>query len=211
MQITPAQVLWSEPEPARHGRPLLVVLHGHGMDEGVGFDLRHRLPSSLVLASLRAPLRAHAGYGWFALDHTFELSQVQSAVDAVLSWLDQQSNHGPVGMLGFSQGSAIAMQCLRWRPAMFACAAILSGFVSPMPAPGDAELARRRPPVFSGRGNADSVIPQVLASATDHWLSTHTSATRKVYPSLGHTVSAEELNDLGAFLQIHLVSPATES
>ena len=31
--IGPDQVLWSAPEDQREGRPLLVLLHRHGMDE----------------------------------------------------------------------------------------------------------------------------------------------------------------------------------
>ena len=65
MRIADEQVLWSVPESERAGRPLLVLLHGHGMNERIGFELRHELPSSLVIASLRGPLRAPAGYGWF--------------------------------------------------------------------------------------------------------------------------------------------------
>lgn len=203
-RLDPAGVLWSAPEAARRGRPLLVLLHGHGMDEQVGFDLRHQLPSTLVVASLRGPLRARGGYGWFALDHTFDLAQVTAATQAVLGWLDQQPGHSSVGILGFSQGSGIAVECLRARPDIFACAVILAGFVNPLPAPADAALSVRRPPVFSGRGTADDVIPAPLVAATNHWLSAHTRATIKTYPRLGHTVNRDELSDVGSFLASHL-------
>ena len=183
---------------------MLVVLHGHGMDERVGFELRHQLPPALVVASLRGPMRARGGYGWFAMDHTFELAQVFNATRAVLGWLDEQSGHSSVGILGFSQGSAIALECLRARPETFACAVILAGFVNPLPSPGDAALARRRPPVFSGRGAADGVIPQPLVAATDQWLSTHTTSTNKTYPRLGHNVDAQEIRDLAEFLSTYL-------
>ena len=76
MQIDDERVLWSAPPGERAGRPLLVLLHGHGLDESVGFDLRHRLPPDLVLASLRGPLRACGGFGWFALDSTFGFDQI---------------------------------------------------------------------------------------------------------------------------------------
>jgi phospholipase/carboxylesterase len=203
-ELDPAGVLWSEPEPQRRGRPLLVLLHGHGMDERVGFELRQHLPPALVVASLRGPLRARGGYGWFAMDHTFDLAQVANATQAVLTWLDEQSGHSSVGVLGFSQGSGIAVDCLRARPSTFSCAVILAGFVNPLPSPGDAVLAQHRPPVFSGRGAADTVIPQPLVAATDHWLSTHTTLTSKTYPGLGHTVHPEEISDVAEFLATHL-------
>ena len=45
MEINPGTVLWSAPEAERAGRPTLVLLHGHRMDERVGFELRHHLPA----------------------------------------------------------------------------------------------------------------------------------------------------------------------
>jgi len=205
VRIEADQVLWSDPESDRAGRPLLVLLHGHGMNERIGFELRHQLPSSLVLASLRGPLRARAGYGWFPLDGGFSLGQVASAVSAVLSWLDDQSdNHSSVGLLGFSQGSAIAVQCLRERPTDFAYAAVLSGFLNPLPARGDRELARIRPPMFSGRGGADGLVPRPLVVLTERWLASHATLTSKVYPGLGHSVSDEEIADLAVFLEAQL-------
>jgi len=205
VRIEADQVLWSDPESDRAGRPLLVLLHGHGMNERIGFELRHQLPSSLVLASLRGPLRARAGYGWFPLDAGFSLGQVASAVSAVLSWLDDQSdNHSSVGLLGFSQGSAIAVQCLRERPTDFAYAAVLSGFLNPLPARGDRELARIRPPMFSGRGGADGLVPRPLVVLTERWLASHATLTSKVYPGLGHSVSDEEIADLAVFLEAQL-------
>jgi hypothetical protein len=41
MEINPSHVLWSAPEADRPGRPTLVLLHGHRMDERIGFELRH--------------------------------------------------------------------------------------------------------------------------------------------------------------------------
>jgi phospholipase/carboxylesterase len=210
VRIEADQVLWSVPESERAGRPLLVLLHGHGMNERIGFELRHELPSSLVIASLRGPLRARAGYGWFPLDASFSLGHVASAVAAVLSWLDEQpDDHSSVGLLGFSQGSAIAVQCLRERPMDFVYAVVLSGFMNPLPARGDRELARIRPPVFSGRGAADALVPRPLVVLTERWLGTHATLTSKVYPGLGHNVSNEEIKDLAAFLNAQLMPPQT--
>ena len=210
MAIGDEQVRWSAPEAERRGRPWLLVLHGHGMDESIGFDLRHRLPPSIVLASLRGPLRVRAGYGWFSLDpETFDLAQVAEAVSDVLLWLDRQSGHSSIGILGFSQGSAIAAECLRSRPDLFACAVLLSGFLNPMPGPGDDALASRRPPVFSGRGDADRLVPIMLTTLTEAWLRRHTSLESKVYPGLGHNVAPEEIADITAFLRRHL--PGTDN
>jgi len=199
-RIAADQVLWSVPAEERDGRPLLVMLHGHGMDERMGLDLRHRLPDELVLASVRGPLRARGGYGWFPLDASLTMDQIDTVAHEVMSWLLAQSGFTSVGVLGFSQGSAIALHCMRLAPDRFAYGVVLSGFVVPGRIPGDAQLAALKPPVFSGRGDADGLVPQLLVTMTDVWLSQHTTLTKKTYRGLGHTVSEQEITDLADFL-----------
>jgi phospholipase/carboxylesterase len=200
VRIDPERVLWSAPEQERAGRPLMVMLHGHGSNEEVGFDFRRFLPAELVIASIRAPLTAGAGYAWFPLDASLALSQIDDVSRAVLSWLDDQPPAPSVGVLGFSQGAATGLQVLRLAPARFDYAVVLSGFVVPGAVPGDESLARLRPPVFWGRGDRDPVIPSFLIPITASWLADHTALTENVYPGLGHYVSPDELTDLGAFL-----------
>jgi phospholipase/carboxylesterase len=205
MEINPGTVLWSAPEAERAGRPTLILLHGHRMDEGVGFELRHHLPSELVFASVRAPREARGGgYAWFPMDDSFSLEAIDHSAAAVLSWLDSVELGGPVGVLGFSQGVATAFQMVRRDPAQFAYAVNLSGGVVPFPGRGDAELRARRLPVFWGRGDQDRVIPAVLVESTRWWLRRHTDLTERVYPGLSHTVSSAELADLAAFVRMHI-------
>jgi len=198
------QVLWSAPEDQRPGRPLLVLLHGHGMDEHMGAAVRHHLPAELVTASIRGPLRVRSGYGWFPLDASLRPEQVDDAAHAVLAWVRAQVGHPSVGVLGFSQGSSIGLQCMRLAPELFAYGVVLSGFAVPLPVVGDAALARRRPPVFSGRGDADPLVPGPLVALTDQWLAEHTTLTRRTYLGLGHTVSPAEISDLARFLASQL-------
>ena len=205
MEINPGTVLWSAPEAERAGRPTLILLHGHRMDEGVGFELRHHLPSELVFASVRGPREARGGgYAWFPMDDSFSLEAIDHSAAAVLSWLDSVELGGPVGVLGFSQGVATAFQMVRRNPARFAYAVNLSGGVVPFPGRGDAELTARRLPVFWGRGDQDRVIPAVLVESTRWWLRRHTDLTERVYPGLSHNVSTAELADLAAFVGIHI-------
>ena len=205
--LDPDQVWWSEPEEQRAGRPLLVLLHGHGMDEQMGADVRHQLPAELVLASIRGPLRVRSGYGWFRLDQSLRLEQVDEAAHRVAAWTAAQTGHPTVGMLGFSQGSSVGLQAMRLAPDLFGYGVVLSGFAVPLPVAGDAELRRRRPPVFSGRGDADPLIPAPLVTLTDQWLAEHTTLTSRVYRGLGHHVSAAEIADLAAFLRDRLAVP----
>ena len=202
MEINSGHVLWSAPEADRAGRPTLVVLHGHRMNEKVGFELRHHLPAELVFASVRGPRQAAGGgYAWFPMDSSFSLEAIDHSAAAVLSWLDSVDPDGPVGVLGFSQGAATAFQMVRRDPARFAYAVNLSGGVVPLPGRGDAELAARRLPVFWGRGDQDTRIPAILIESTRWWLRQHTDLTERVYPGLSHNVSPAELAELAAFVR----------
>lgn len=203
--VAPEQVLWSAPEGEREDRPLLVLLHGHGMDEQMGVELYDQLPSELVLASIRGPLRVGSGYGWYPLNASLGLNQIDASARAVIDWVRLQQ-HPKVGVLGFSQGSSIALQCMRVAPDQFDYGVVLSGFAVPTAVAGDAALAERRPPVFSGRGDADPLIPVPLVTMTDSWLAKHTELTRHVYPGLGHDVCPAEISDLAVFLRSQLTT-----
>ena len=201
-EANPDHVMWSAPEAERADRPLLVMLHGHRSNERVGFELRHHLPPELVLSSVRGPRQVGGGYAWFALDATLSLGAIEESAMAVVRLAAQPR---PA-----CAGRRPRILTREWRrhsgwcgrePGRFAYAVNLSGAVVPFPGPGDARLAERRLPVFWGRGSADPIIPAMLVDPTRAWLSRNTDLTERVYPGLGHNVSATELNDLSAFIR----------
>ena len=207
MKIDADAVLWSAPERERAGRPLLVLLHGYGSHEGDLFDLSPGLPLGPVIAAVRAPLLAGPGHAWFPLTEETPIDQLggnaDAAAAAMLDWLDTTESTS-VGLLGFSQGGATALQLLRLAPNRFAYAVTLAGFVVGSSHPGDADLAARRPPVFWGRGTLDDRIPAAAIAATERWLPEHSELTFRSYQGLGHGISNAELADVNAFLSGHL-------
>jgi len=203
--IDPASVLWSAPERERAGRPLLVLLHGFGSHEGDLFGLSPQLPLEPVIASVRAPLELQPGsYAWAPLASQADAATVAESANevavALLAWLDSTESTS-VGLLGFSQGGAVALQLLRHAPERFAFAANLSGFAVLDNNAGDAELARVKPPVFWGRGTADQVITPDKIAYTDDWLPGHTTLTARIYEDLPHSISRAELDDVNAFIR----------
>jgi len=209
--IDPSAVLWSAPERERAGRPLLVLLHGYGSHEGDLFGLSPQLPLQPVIASLRAPLPVGQGFAWAPLASQADAATVSAAADdtaaAILDWLDTTESTS-VGLLGFSQGGAVALQLLRNAPSRFAYAAVLSGFAIEGPDAahhaGDAALAERRPPVFWGRGTVDTVISPDKIAFTDAWLPGHSTLTQRIYEGLAHSISKPELDDVTSFLREQL-------
>lgn len=200
-------VLWS-PNPA--GRPLLLLLHGYGSDERDLFGLVPYLPPAFAVASVRAPLAPPfpaPGYSWYPIEGLDDRdpAHVTAAATRLIEWTDAAASaHPSIGLLGFSQGAAVALQALRLDPARFAFAVNLSGYVTPGELPRDPELAERRPPVFWGRGTNDDVIPGFLVDHTTQWLPGHADLSGRVYPGLTHSVSEQELADVRVFLEKRL-------
>jgi len=197
-------VLWSASGADRTDRPLLIVLHGYGSHEGDLFSLSPHFPLEPVIAAVRAPLPVGGGWAWFPISDPGNPADtaVDAATTAVLDWLDGLTDPPTsVGLLGFSQGGAMALQLLRQAPDRFTFAVQLSGFAASASNPGDAALAERRLPVFWGRGTADPIIPASAVSRTQAWLPGHSTLTERIYEGMGHSVSQEELADVVAFLR----------
>lgn len=201
-------VLFSDDDNAAD-RPLLVLLHGYASDERDLFSLAAHLPTAYRMAAVRAPLAPpwpSPGYSWYPIEglNGRDTAAMTAGADALIAWLDRTSTAESVGLLGFSQGGAISLQALRRQPDRFAFAVNLSGYAAPGELDTDAALAALRPPVFWGRGSADDVIPAPLITHTAQWLPDHVDLTGRLYPGLGHSVSAEELIDIRAFLERQL-------
>lgn len=194
-------LLWSAPPGERAGRPLLLALHGHGGDERQLAVAADALPPELVVVTARAPFPVGSGWSWFELDESGRDASAAVTTE-LLAWLDRQPGHSSYGLLGLSQGAAMALSLLRRDPGRVAYAVQLSGFA--IDTSPDATLAALRPPVFSAHGDLDTVIPRNLVKATSGWLRTHTTLTERRYPQLGHSVGADEVADAAAFILAHM-------
>jgi len=172
--------------------------------------------SRSAVASVRAPLTPPwptPGASWYPIEglNGRDPDAVTRAAEALLEWIAEHLGGRPVGLLGFSQGGAVAIQTLRVAPEAVQFAVVLAGYAAGGELPGDAVLAERRPPVFWGRGSRDDVIPPALIDMTAQWLPTHSELTGRVYPGLTHSVSEEELADVRAFLDARLAARSTAS
>ena len=205
MRIDDEAVLWSASPSDRAGRPLLVLLHGYNSHEGDLFGLAPYLPLAPAIASLRAPIDAGYGYAWFPLLAQGEELALESADDsttAILDWLDRVApDTASVGLLGFSQGGAMALELLRRAPDRFAFAVSLAGFALPGERTGDERMSQLALPVFWGRGTDDEIIPAASVARTQAWLPEHADLDARIYEGLGHSVSERELADVTGFLR----------
>ena len=201
-------VLWSASERDRVNRPRLLLLHGYASDEADLFGIAAYLPLEPVIASLRGPIPEGAGFAWFSRFTNVRGDPLRGNADAaaraVLDWLDEQPE-APTGLLGFSQGGALALQLLRLAPERFDYAVNLSGFVvQGRHDVEDARLAELRLPVFWGRGTLDDAIPAVSVDRTTGWLPEHSRLDSRIYEGMGHAISPPELGDIATFLRANL-------
>ncbi|MEO5781086.1 alpha/beta hydrolase [Arthrobacter sp. PAMC25284] len=198
-------VLWSKSEADRAGKPLLILLHGHGANEQDLFSLAELLPADFVVAAVRAPIATGPGFTWFPLTASIDytLDAVMDASSYVLDWLDSvKANHPSVTLLGFSMGMAMATTMLRQRPADFAAVVGLSGFVvdaGPDTSFRDAQLDGTVP-MFWGRDQQDPVITQDKIEFTMGWVRRHVKLTKVLYAGMWHGINQQEIGHVSEFL-----------
>lgn len=189
---------WDDgPAPA-----VALLLHGYGATESDLTGLVPALDLTIPWASLRAPIDLGGGAAWFEVVTPGDPAPVpvQAATDAIWNWVDAFAPGSRVVPIGFSQGGLMASQLLRTRPERVVAPVILGGFVAGSPQAADADLAERRPAVFWGRGAEDRVITPAAIERTSAFLAQHSTLVERVYPGLGHGISAAEMADVREFL-----------
>lgn len=197
--------MWNRPQSDRAGRPLLVLLHGLGGHERDLTPFVHQLPDHYAIASVRAPLPAPPGWGWYPRDPRasgLTFSEIANrAADALLGWLRNQRDHPAVDLVGFSQGGSVAVHTLRRDPSAVRAVVTLAGFLVRGRQAGDAELRANPHPAFFGHGSRDDVIPPADADRLEQWLRRHSDLEAHRYAGLEHWMSPQQLDDVAAFLR----------
>jgi phospholipase/carboxylesterase len=208
----PAAV-WSRPAPARTGTALLVMLHGYGSSEEKLLPLFSALPPDVTGVALRGHFDVGGSFGWFLLDPLLhpDMAEVLESAGKVFAWLDPVLAAGSfraVGLLGFSQGMALATTLLRLRPHAFRAAVGLSGFVLEHELLALTDEPDAALPFFWGRDVRDGFIHAGAVRHTAQWLQAHTLLTARTYPGMGHRIGRDEIRDVGIFLKRYLSPPA---
>ncbi|MCL4540902.1 MAG: VOC family protein [Chloroflexi bacterium] len=191
--------------------PTLLLLHGRGADENDLLPLGEALDDRWRIISVRAPRRLGSGYQWYEIrelgspeeaSYLAALGQLRRFVEQVLAMypvLGQQ-----VHLLGFSQGAMMAGSLLLTAPHLVASAVLLSGYLpiaKGLPQPTEGVAGK---PVFWGHGTADSVLPVALGrQARDFLLGLQVHISYHEYP-MEHQISAVEMQQVTAWLQIEL-------
>lgn len=205
--------------PLSGGRPkkLVVFLHGLGADGedliSLGQIFGQVLPDAQFV-SPNAPEpcdMAPFGYQWFSLQdraYTAMLAGVEAAAPALNHFLDRQLeilglNEEDMALIGFSQGTMMALYTALRRPQ---CCAAVVGYSGALIAPEllEAEILSR-PPVCLIHGDADPVVMFDAMGAAETGLTTAgVSVESHARAGLGHGIDPEGITLAGEFLKKHL-------
>jgi phospholipase/carboxylesterase len=214
MSFAPLSLTAHRRPPRSGGRPrrLVMLLHGYGAD---GQDLlglapywAEALPDCGFIAP-DAPFPCEIGFGrqWFGLEGV-DLAGKSAAARAAATLLDafidsELAESGladeAAALVGFSQGTMMALHVAPRRPRALAGVVGFSGLVV-----DDGSLAteaRSRPPVLLIHGDADQVVPfPAMAAAKAALMAAGLPVETLARPGLGHSIDEVGLSRGGAFL-----------
>jgi phospholipase/carboxylesterase len=201
------------PASGRDPQSLVILLHGYGSN---GADLmglvpywRDSLPDTAFLApnAPQACPGAPGGYQWWSLTDLGRESRaagVRQAAPLVNAFIDMHRSafdipNRKVALVGFSQGTMMALHVAPRRPEALAGVVGYSGMLA------DAEAlqaeVKTRPPLLLIHGEADPMVPfaamgqaQTEFKALGFDIDTHAS------PGLGHSIDEAGLRLGGQFL-----------
>ena len=209
-----------EVEPKAAADAAVVLMHGLGAD---GHDFESIVPELRLPASpsvrwvfpnapvrpvtINAGCRMRAWYDIVGLDRRAPEDEagIRDSARAVLDLMRRERERGidssRIVVAGFSQGGAMALfAALRW-PERLAGIAALSTYL-PLAATLEQEAhpANAAVPIFMAHGTYDSVVsPELGRSSRDHLRSRGYDVEWHDYP-IPHSLSAEEVADLRAWL-----------
>lgn len=198
--------------PAAGGRPrsLVVFLHGYGADGSdliaIGRQWAPLLPHT-AFAAPHAPqpcAGAPMGRQWFALtmrdphEYARGVAQARPQLDAFLD--AELARHGlddtALALVGFSQGTMMALHCGPQRPGRLAGILGYSGLLADPRAL--AAGAANKPPVLLVHGDRDDLIPiAALFGAAQGLAAAQIPVEWHVSPGVPHGIGADGL-ELGA-------------
>jgi phospholipase/carboxylesterase len=205
----PPSIRRQEPEILH---PTIIALHGLGSNEEDLIGLAPHLPNSLLWISARAPLvLGRNSYEWYRVKVIGrpDPEQVISALETIDGFIRETLSAYPVDpqklfLLGFSQGSLLAMCYALEYPSHVAGVIAQSGYI-----PSHVDLAineseLKHKPFILTHGEHDTLIPIEWARASRDRLQTLGVDLTYYEFQMGHNVSLDSLEVISKWLEKHL-------
>ncbi|MHC8320995.1 alpha/beta hydrolase [Pseudomonas sp. GB2N2] len=199
--------------PESVDQPLIIFLHGYGSNEQDLFGIKDDLPAHYNSLSVRAPIVMEEGsYQWFRKKgegaYNGETDDLKTSGQVLLDFVAQAAKKyhtqaSKVYLVGFSQGAIMSYEVGLRHPDAVGGIAALSGRILPVL---KSELTHDKTlqplAIFIGHGTADKRLPFIDGTEANSLLqSLSLKPEFHAYQGVGHNISAEEVRDLGAWLQ----------
>ncbi len=208
-------------EPDSPATACVIWMHGLGADGNdfvpivpelnlpTGHGVRFVFPNAPTM-----PVTINGGYvmrAWYdivsaELDKRADEGGVRSSQALIEELIADQRSKGIAAdrilLAGFSQGGVIALQTGLRHPEKLAGIMALSTYLACADSLGvEASAANRQIPLFMVHGSMDPVIPVALAKLSKARLETHGYKVEWHEYGMPHSVCAEEIDDIAAFLK----------
>ncbi|WP_026310009.1 alpha/beta hydrolase [Niabella aurantiaca] len=177
----------------------LVMLHGRGGSAGDILSLAGHL--NVPDAALLAPQATN--HTWYPYSFMAPVKEnepwLSSAIDIVKQTATVAQNAGiaaeNIYFLGFSQGACLTLEYIaRYAQRYGGAVAFTGGLIGDQLDAGNYKGDFKQTPVFIGTSDPDLHVPVERVHATAQLLNQMNAAvTEKVYPNMGHTISADEI------------------
>lgn len=216
MNIQTKQLEYVEAKPASGGaaKNMVVMLHGLGSDANdlisIAPEWAGELPDTLFV-SPNAPFpcdMAPYGFQWFSLqERTPEkiLAGVETAMPILNAFIDQQlekngMTDGQLAVVGFSQGTMMALHTMPRRAKPCACVVGYSGALVDPEGLKDVENLVKMP-ILAVHGDADDVVhPGNLERISDGFEAAGFEIEAIMRPNLAHGIDMVGLKRGGSFI-----------
>lgn len=185
-------------EPLAKARAAMILVHGRGASATdimtLGAELMH--PGFAYLAPQAA------GAAWYPNPFTAPmednepyLSSALEVVASLLASIEQTIPADRVILLGFSQGACLTLEFAARHARRYGGVVGLSGgLIGPDGTPRDYPGSFERTPVFLGCSDVDPHIRKDrVVEAAEVFKRLEADVTMQLYPQMGHTVNAEEI------------------
>ncbi|MGE8186531.1 alpha/beta hydrolase [Pseudomonas sp. NPDC086278] len=199
--------------PESRNQPLVIFLHGYGSNEQDLFGIKDDLPASYSYLSVQAPVKLDAdSYQWFRKKgegaYNGETDDLKTSANVLLDFIAQATKKyhtepGKVFLVGFSQGAIMSYEVALRHPEAVGGIAALSGRILPV-LKSELKPDEKRAPlaIFIGHGTADKRLPFKDGTDADSLLQRLSLKPEfHAYEGVGHNISAQEIQDLSAWLQ----------
>jgi len=199
--------------PDTNDQPLVIFLHGYGSNEQDLFGIKDELPANYTYLSVQAPVTLEPGsYQWFRKKgegpYNGETDDLKSSGQLLLTFIAQAAKKyhteaNKVYLVGFSQGAIMSYEVGLRHPEAVRGIAALSGRILPvLKSELKPDEKRQSLAIFIGHGTVDKRLPLKDGTDADSLLQSLSLKPQfHAYEGLGHSISADEIQDLNAWLQ----------